>query len=130
MPILSIYASLLAVIFVVLSVRTLRLRRHLKIAIGDAGNEHMLRAMRVHSNFAEYTPYALLMIYFVETSGASPVLVHALGLFLLIGRLAHAFGVSQYNEQYHYRVAGMTLTFSVFFLSSAYLLTLAAQGAI
>ena len=82
----------------------------------------MLRAMRVHSNFAEYAPFTLFMIYLVEINGASPLLVHALGVSLLIGRLSHAFGVSRHNEQYQYRVAGMALTFTVFLLSSAYLL--------
>jgi uncharacterized membrane protein YecN with MAPEG domain len=40
------------------------------IAIGDAGNPEMLRAMRVHSNFAEYVPLSLLLIYFVETAAS------------------------------------------------------------
>jgi len=85
----------------------------------------MLRAVRVHSNFAEYVPFALLLLYFVETSGASPVVIH--GLCLLIGRLSHAFGVSRDNEQFQYRVAGMALTFTVFLVSSAYLLFVATR---
>lgn len=128
MHILPIYASLLAIIFVALSVRTLRLRRSLKIAIGDGGDKRMLRAMRVHSNFAEYVPYALLMIYLAEVNGAPSILIHALGLSLLIGRLSHAFGVSRDHEQFQYRVAGMALTFTVLLLSSAFLLFSAARG--
>ena len=63
MQIVPLYASILALLFVALSVRTLRLRRSLRIAIGDAGSETMLRAMRVHSNFAEYVPLSLILIY-------------------------------------------------------------------
>lgn len=48
MYILPIYAALLVLLFVVLSIRTLRLRRSLKIGVGDGGNPQMLRAMRVH----------------------------------------------------------------------------------
>lgn len=66
MHIVFLYAALLALLFVALSIRTLLMRRRLGIAIGDAGNESMLRAMRVHSNFAEYVPLSLLLIYFVE----------------------------------------------------------------
>ncbi len=128
MQILPIYASLLAIIFVALSVRTLRLRRSLKIPIGDAGDSRMLRAMRVHSNFAEYVPFALFMLYLVEVSGAKPILIHALGLCLLVGRISHAFGVSRHKEQYQYRVAGMALTFTVFLVSSVYLLYAAARA--
>jgi len=69
MNITLLYAALLGLLFVVLSVRTLLLRRRLSIAIGDAGSESMLRAMRVHANFAEYVPLSLLLIYLVEVTG-------------------------------------------------------------
>jgi uncharacterized membrane protein YecN with MAPEG domain len=46
-PVTPFYAALLAFLFFALSLRTLRLRRRLKIAIGDSGDESMLRAMRV-----------------------------------------------------------------------------------
>lgn len=62
---LPLYAALLALIFVFLSVRTLRLRRTLQIGIGDGGNTEMLRAMRVHSNFSEYVPISLILIFLV-----------------------------------------------------------------
>ena len=67
--ILPIYASLMAIMFVVLSIRTIHQRRQLKINLGDAGNKDMQRAMRVHANFAEYVPLSLLMVYLVEQSG-------------------------------------------------------------
>ena len=116
------YAAIFALLFVALSVRTLRLRRSLRIAIGDSGNERMLRAMRVHSNFAEYVPFSLFLIFLVETRGGHPLLVHALCLLLLAGRLSHAFGVSRMNEIYGYRVCGMALTFTTLISSAAYLL--------
>jgi uncharacterized membrane protein YecN with MAPEG domain len=94
----------------------------LKIGIGDAGNHQMLRAMRVHSNFAEYVPLSLLMLYLVENQGANPLLIHSLGLCLLVGRLSHAFGVSQENENFTFRVAGMAMTFTTLLSSSVYLL--------
>ena len=120
--IVPVYAAILAIVFVVLSVRTVRLRRSLKIAIGDAGNQEMLRAMRVHSNFAEYVPLSLLLIYFVEASGAWTWLTHLLCLVLLVGRGVHAYGVSQVRESYRFREAGMAMTFTALLVSSAYLL--------
>ncbi|NCT83407.1 MAG: glutathione metabolism protein [Comamonadaceae bacterium] len=112
MRVVFLYAALLSLLFVGLSVRTLSLRRRLRIAIGDSGNTAMLRAMRVHANFAEYVPLALLTLYFVELSGAGRGLVHLLGLALLAGRVLHAYGVSQPDENYRFRVAGMALTFA------------------
>ncbi len=114
--------------FLALSVRTLRMRRHLKIAIGDAGNQAMLRAKRVHSNFAEYVPLSLLLIYFVETNGAHAMLVHFLRLCLLIGRASHAYGVSQVKENYAFRVFGMAMTFTTIGSASLYLLYAMGAG--
>ncbi len=122
MTVLPVYASLLAVLFVILSVRTIRARRSLRIGIGHAENPAMLRAMRVHANFAEYVPFALILIYFVESAPARPILVHALGAALLLGRLSHAFGVSREPEDFRFRVFGMVLTFTVILVSAAYLL--------
>lgn len=122
MPIVSLYASLLALFFVAMSVRTLRMRRRLRIAIGDAGNEAMLRAMRAHSNFAEYVPISLILIFLVEQSGAGHLFVHALGLSVLVGRVSHAVGVSRMNEQFAYRVVGMTLTLAPLVVASIRLL--------
>lgn len=109
--VVMLYAGLLALIFVALSIRTLRLRRHLKVAVGDGGSVVMLRAMRVHSNFSEYVPIGLLLLYFVEVAGTNQVLVHFLGASLLLGRILHAIGVSQVNEKFLFRVLGMTMTF-------------------
>jgi len=120
----AIYASTLALMFVGLSVRTLGMRRRLKIAIGDAGNPAMLRAMRVHSNFAEYVPLSLLLMLLAAGSGAHPMLLHFLGLTLLVGRISHAYGVSQSRENYRFRVAGMALTFTSLITSSLFLLAI------
>ncbi len=122
MSITALYVALLAILFVVLSIRTIRLRGQFKINIGDAGNTHMQRAMRVHANFAEYVPMALLLMYFVELQNADIWFVHALGAALLVGRLSHAYGVSQSNENMYFRIAGMAMTFTVLVLSAGYLL--------
>jgi len=126
MHIVLLYAALLALLFVGLSVRTLRLRRRLQIAVGDAGNEAMLRAMRVHSNFAEYVPLSLLLIFFVEGTGANPLFVHALGISILLGRISHAYGVSQINENLLFRVFGMAMTFTAMIAAALRLLFVSA----
>lgn len=122
MHILPLYAALLALLFIILSVRTLRLRKSLQIGVGDGGNKEMLRAMRVHGNFAEYVPLCLILLFLVEAQGAQPLLVHGLGLALLVGRISHAYGVSQTKENLMFRVAGMALTFISLLISAIYLL--------
>ncbi len=125
MNILPLYAALLALLFVYLSIQTIRVRHRFSIALGHADNPLMLRAMRVHANFSEYVPFALLLIFLVETSTAQPLLVHALGITLVVGRLSHAFGVSREPEKLLFRIFGMALTFTVIVTSAIYLLFLA-----
>lgn len=123
MPVTPLYAALLALIFVALSLRTIRLRRRYRVGVGDGSRAELQRAMRVHANFAEYVPLALLLIYFAETGGAPLPLIHTLAVTLLCGRLLHAWGVSQVKENYRYRIIGMVLTFSVIIAGSLFLLS-------
>jgi uncharacterized membrane protein YecN with MAPEG domain len=122
MRVTPLYAALLALLFVVLSVRALRMRRGLGIAIGDAGDERMLRAMRVHSNFAEYAPLALLLMYLLDVRGLGEGTLHTLGACLLAGRISHAWGVSHVQERYAFRVFGMALTIGVLVAEASMLL--------
>ena len=130
MTITSFYAALFGLLFVALSVRTLRLRGRLRIAIGDAGNVQMLRAMRVHANFAEYVPIGLLLIALAETQGAPAAGVHLACATLLVGRGAHAVGVGRVDEDFRFRVFGMGATLGVIVLASLYLLTAYARSRI
>lgn len=110
--IVPFYAALLAALFIFLSVRVTRLRRQERVAIGDGNNLRLRRAIRVHANFAEYVPIALILTMLIELQQFSPIVVHALCLTLIVGRLCHAYGVSQERENYRFRTAGMTLTFA------------------
>jgi uncharacterized membrane protein YecN with MAPEG domain len=117
-----IYAALLAFIFVFLSISTIRLRRELKIALGDGNNPRLLKIIRAHSNFAEYVPFALILIYMAESQDAPKLLIHLLGISLLAGRSIHAYGINQLNENYKFRVFGMSMTFITIITSSLYLI--------
>ncbi len=123
---MPIYAALLALLYIGLSVRTIRLRRRLQVALGPGEHPELLRAIRVHANFAEYAPLALILLLVVEAQGTSAWLVHALGAALLCGRSLHAHGVSQPKENFMFRVAGMVLTFAVLGTSAVVMLVRAA----
>lgn len=112
MTITSLYVALVAFILVGLSVRTIGLRRKYRVAIGHGNEPELERAMRVHANFCEYTPIALLLILLLELGTGSSIWIHLLGAMLLIGRSLHAFGVSQVAEDLRIRVTGMALTFT------------------
>ena len=112
MYVTPLYAAALALLFIALSVRTLRLRRTLGVGLGDQGEPRILRAMRVHANFAEYVPLTLVLILMLELQSASAGPVHFLSACLVTGRISHAFGVSREPEDYRFRVFGMVMTFT------------------
>jgi hypothetical protein len=113
MPITALYAGLLAPILVYLAVRVIGRRRDARIGIGHGEDMELLRRIRVHANFAEYVPMALVLMALAEGLKVAPLLLHGLGVTLLVGRLLHAYGVSQPKENLSIRVAGMTATFAV-----------------
>lgn len=112
-----IYVALLAILFLFLSFKTIKVRKKLQIGVGTGDNPELLRAMRVHANFSEYVPISLILILSVELLKGHFILVHGLGAALLIGRVLHAYGVSQTKENLKFRVSGMLLTFSTMLVS-------------
>ena len=125
MIIVPTYAAIFALLFVFLSFRVIKARRQEKIAIGAGGSAVVERAMRVHANFAEYVPFALLLLSFIEQKGAHFLYVNILCLMLLAGRSLHIYGVSNENENLRYRVLGMSMTFATIIFSALTLLVMA-----
>ncbi|NOC44048.1 MAPEG family protein [Ruegeria sp. HKCCD7559] len=111
LAITPIYAALIAILYVALSLKVILQRRSDKISVGDGGSKLMIKAIRTHSNCAEYAPIALLLIAMVELQGAGGLLLHILGLMLLAGRLLHAYGFGRTPQIVILRQAGMSLTF-------------------
>lgn len=120
-----IYAAVLTLLFVALSFRVIAARRLERVAVGDGGHRHLLRRQRVHANFAEYCPLALLLIAMAEIQGASGVLIHGFGILLLAARVIHAVGVSREPEPLTLRVIGMVGTFVTLIAAALTNLTLA-----
>lgn len=117
-----IYASLLGLLFIKLSVDVIKTRRQARVTVGDGNNPQLQRAIAVHSNFAQYVPIALLLLTFCEMQQAPNLLIHALAVTLLISRLLHAYGVSKANENFKFRTVAITTTLGVIGLAALYLL--------
>lgn len=109
----ALWAALLAPLCLWLSVRVIGLRRRLKVAIGTGGQPELERAMRAQANFAEYVPFALVLIALAEAGGTPGWIIHPLGAALLAGRVAHGWGMTREREDFRFRVGGMLATFGV-----------------
>ena len=105
--IIAFWTLPLTLIFLWLSFRVIRYRRAERIPLGSGGNAALERAMRAHANFAEYVPFAMLMLVLAEWAGTWPWLLHALGALLVAARLSHGMGLMQDPEDYRFRVFGM-----------------------
>ena len=116
------HAAALAVLFVLLSLRVIQARRSQGDALGAEGDAALLRRVRVHANFAEHVPFALLLLAMAELRGAWPALLHLLCATLMLGRLPHAWGVSQPKEDFRFRVAGVGCTLTATLIAAALLL--------
>jgi uncharacterized membrane protein YecN with MAPEG domain len=93
--------------------RVIGLRRRLKVGIGTGGQPALERAMRAQANFAEYVPFALVLLALAEAGGTPGWIIHPLGAALLAGRIAHGWGITRATEDFRFRVGGMIATFSV-----------------
>lgn len=120
--VVPLYAAIFALVFVGLSMRVANTRRVMQIGLGTGNSITLERRIRVQGNFAEYVPFALILLTFVEVQGSAKWLVHLLCLALLAARLAHAYGVAQEPETIPIRASAMVVTFSVFIIASAILL--------
>ena len=111
LTIVPIYAAVLALAYVVLAGRVIAVRRTARVSLGSGGDKDLEQRIRVHGNFAEYVPLALIVIAFVEAQGAPVWYVHALSLLLVAARAAHAYGLS--TGTLRLRVLGVIGTFAV-----------------
>ena len=115
----ALYAGLLALVYLILSVWVIRVRIRQKVHAGDKGDPVMANAMRVHANFAEYVPMALILLLLAEMQGAPALALHVLGAVLLLARIMHALGMAALPHKPPLRGGGAVLTFLVLFVGGA-----------
>ena len=75
-----VYAGLLAMMFVPLSIRVIRQRRRARIGVGDGGDRLLIRRQRAHANFAEYVPMTIVLMALAEWQASPGWTLHAVGI--------------------------------------------------
>ena len=118
MNVTVLYASLLALWFVILSARVIQYRGSHSIDLGDGDDPAMLRRIRGHGNFVDYTPIVLILMALLEVGGASTELLHIVGGLLLIGRLAHGWALSFTDGNALARSGGIVLTLTALVIAA------------
>ena len=128
MPISALYAAIIAVLWLVLSVRVIRFRRAAGVSVGHADNLILERRIRAHGNLAEYAPIGLIALLILEFSGTSALILHGLGILLVAGRGLHAWALSLPQGSPFGRSAGMALTLIMIGLSAGLCLRVFLSG--
>ncbi len=108
-----IYAALLAAIFLYLSARVIGARGGAKVTLGDGGDPALLTRICGHANFAEYAPFALVLLLLAELSGLPAIFLHVSGASLVAARAMQAAAFSGDAPVMGLRVAGVLATFFV-----------------
>lgn len=122
LPITSLFAGLLTLLYIVLAFRIIRLRWRDKVGIGSGESLDLKAAVRVHGNFNEYVPLALILLALMEFNGASPLWLYGLGGLLFVARVNHAIGLTLSVGTSPYRAVGVLGTFTMLLLAAGYLL--------
>jgi uncharacterized membrane protein YecN with MAPEG domain len=101
-----LYALPVAAIYLVLWFRVSALRGAGNVSYGDGGDAELLRRIRQHGNCAEWAGFVLILMMLAEGMGAPALWLHAAGALLLVGRIAHPFGLVAGNAGHPLRYVG------------------------
>lgn len=122
----AFYGGLLGILAIVLAVLVINQRRRAGVGIGDGGDQQLARMGRAFGNFAEYTALALVLFVLLEMCGGSRLAVHLCAGGFVVGRVAHAFGLSRSSGASPGRAVGVLLTFVPILVAAVSLIVLTA----
>jgi uncharacterized membrane protein YecN with MAPEG domain len=123
---ISILFTIIFIIFyLILTIITIKARKSTKVAYGDDGNKELIKAVRAHGNFFEFTVFFIISSFLLEILDANQIYVLFINIIFLLGRISHAY--SMLKEKTLFRVIGMMATLNIYALNCIYLLYLYVQ---
>jgi uncharacterized membrane protein YecN with MAPEG domain len=136
LPVTLCTASVLGVLFVLLSMAVSGERSRSKIGLGTGtegsvklGDEHnasrLFVAVRRHGSFAEYVPISLILLMLLELRGANRQMLIGLAAALLLARIMIVFGLGRAAPNL-LRAGGNAIQYFMILVASAYGLVLVA----
>jgi uncharacterized membrane protein YecN with MAPEG domain len=106
LPITSLTAAVLAVVFLILTYQVIKVRSAAGISILHGDNMDLALKMRVHANFAEFVPLALIVMALAEIAGGNATALLVAGVLLVVSRIVIPFGISLERFNHPVRIAG------------------------
>jgi len=110
-PVSAVFAAILGLLLIFLSLLVSRHRLKLKQGMGVSEDIDFQATVRAHANLVEYAPMGLIMLAVAELNGVPGALIYWTGMGFVVGRLLHAFGMINGRGGPHIaRMAGILLT--------------------
>jgi len=120
---ISILFTIIFIIFyLILTIITIKARKSTKVAYGDDGNKELIKAVRAHGNFFEFTVFFIISSFLLEILDANQIYVLFINIVFLLGRISHAY--SMLKEKIIFRMIGMMATLISYAVNCIYLLYL------
>jgi len=111
----SIYAALIGLLIILLSLNVALRRMRTQITIGTGDNDYLIRSIRAQANLIEYAPITLILLFLAELNGSSAILLNCYGITFIVARLFHALGLYISSGSSWPRFIGVNLTWLVIF---------------
>jgi uncharacterized membrane protein YecN with MAPEG domain len=127
LPITLTIAAAAAILHVWLAGRVSRVRRIVKVSVGDGGNEALLRRIRAHGNYVENMPIFVILVGLLELAGADRRFLWGAAITFVLARIAHAFGMDQASPS-RLRLVGMVTSTLVLLGLGIYAIVIAYQS--
>lgn len=106
----ALFAPVLALIYMILTIRVVSLRKKYNVPIGPASEVGLQRAILAHQNFSEYAPISLILLLVAENTSTPARFIQVFGTIIVAGRILHALAISRVPEMSALRVTGMLCT--------------------
>ena len=120
---ISILFTIIFIIFyLILTIITIKARKSTKVAYGDDDNKELIKAVRAHGNFFEFTVFFIISSFLLEILDANQIYVLFINIIFLLGRISHAY--SMLKEKIMFRMIGMIATLVCYAVNCIYLLYL------
>ena len=128
LPITALYAGIMMIFALALCFRAggFRGKTGISVGHGEPVNMDLAERVRVHQNFLEYVPMAIILMGIIELNGGNATFLHVFGVVLIIARIAHAIGLKHDNMAHPGRAIGAGGTALISLVAALYTLWMVA----
>lgn len=96
LPVTMTFAGVAAILNFWLALRVGQARHREGVSVGDGGNDFVIRRMRAHANYVEFTPFVLILLGVTElgqAGSAAPMWLWVVASVYFLGRIGHGLGM-------------------------------------